>query len=153
MLTHSANPSLEQLGGHEIVEASYLHSFEASCSSVSVRQAATDGGVGVAWRGVDVTQPPLLRASARGRIRVVKWSTEKPIRDVRLSRRDRLASHISLYVRKQARKSCGQNDRSVDHELDHLVRRLDPVEWAELLDDGDDLADRTDNDASDRRLA
>jgi hypothetical protein len=53
-----------------------------------------------------------------------------------LTRQERLATRLRIYVKDQARpgRHPRVNDRGVDHELDLLVRRMDPTEMAEILD-------------------
>gem|GEM_PF-6961744 len=70
---------------------------------------------------------------------------DKKPRLQQIPREERLAARLRVYLRDQSRpgRKPRMNDRGVDHELDLLVRRLDPAEMAEILDGNE--ADETDS--------
>ena len=72
----------------------------------------------------------------RENTRVDIFHPDKKPRLQQLPREERLAARLRVYLRDQARpgRKPRVNDRGVDHDLDLLIRRLDPSEMAEILD-------------------
>lgn len=64
------------------------------------------------------------------------------MRKTKISRQDRLANEIALFTQRAGRKApkggLDPNDRKLDHELEHRLKHMSPLDIDELTRADDD---------------